>query len=172
MADNMPHTDAPRPLPSTHPTRGPAIVGVGASAGGLDACIKLLAAVPPDSAFALVIVQHLDPTHYSLLVELLAKHTDMPVLQATDGMAIEPAHVYVIPPGMYLSVVGRALHLSKPGPPRGARLPFDFLLVSMAEAYGSEHRAIRDRAGRLDRRGRDPAAGRPGSRADARGGRI
>jgi len=142
MADNMPHTDAPRPLPSTHPTRGPAIVGVGASAGGLDACIKLLAAVPPDSAFALVIVQHLDPTHYSLLVELLAKHTDMPVLQATDGMAIEPAHVYVIPPGMYLSVVGRALHLSKPGPPRGARLPFDFLLVSMAEAYGSEAACI------------------------------
>jgi two-component system CheB/CheR fusion protein len=111
------------------------VVGIGASAGGLDACRKLVAALPPANGMAFVLVQHLDPTHESMMVELLAGHTSMVVRQATDGMPIERDHLYVIPPGAYLSVGNGALHLSAPQAPHGARLPFDFLLNSLAAAY-------------------------------------
>ena len=86
---------------------------------------------------AFIIVQHLAPSHESMMVDLLAGHTAMPVLQATDGMPIERDHVYVIPPGVYLSVDGKgALRISKPQARHGARLPFDFLLNSLAREYG------------------------------------
>jgi len=113
-----------------------AVVGIGASAGGLDACRKLLAAMPDSGAMAFILVQHLDPTHESMMVDLLAGHTTLTVREAADGMPIEPAHLYVIPPGSYLSVAGGRLHLSVPEARHGARLPFDFLLRSMAEEYG------------------------------------
>jgi two-component system CheB/CheR fusion protein len=120
------------------PTAGAAmrVVAIGASSGGLEACTKLLDALPAPTMMAFVLVQHLDPTHPSLLVELLAEHTAMTVLQAEDGMTILPEHLYVIPPGAYLSVSGGALRLSAPRAPRGARLPFDFLLQSLAAEYG------------------------------------
>ncbi len=121
------------------PTRGPgdfAVVGIGASAGGLDACRKFVEALPVDSGMAFILVQHLDPTHESMMVDLLAGHTAMTVRQATDGMPIEPEHLYVIPPGTYLSVGSGALHLSPPQARHGARLPFDFLLRSLAEEFG------------------------------------
>ena len=86
---------------------------------------------------AFILVQHLDPTHESMLVDLLAGHTSMTVRQATDGMPLEREHLYVIPPGSYLSVAGGALHLSQPRARHGARLPFDFLLHSLAEACGA-----------------------------------
>jgi len=124
----------PRAPPATGAEMG--VVAIGASSGGLEACIKLLDALPAPTAMAFVLVQHLDPTHPSLLVELLAKHTAMAVLQAEDGMTILPEHLYVIPPGVYLSVKDGALRLSKPKAPRGARLPFDFLLASLAAEYG------------------------------------
>jgi len=111
------------------------VVGVGASAGGLDACRHLLRALPADSGMAFILVQHLDPTHESMMVGLLASHTAMKVCQATNGMRLEPNHLYVIPPGTYLAVENGALHLSQPPVRHGARLPFDFLLRSMAEAY-------------------------------------
>ena len=114
------------------------IVAIGASAGGLDACRKLLDALPADNGMAFIIVQHLDPSHDSMMVDLLAGHTSMPVLLATDGMAIERERVYVIPPGVYLSVDDKgALRLSKPQARHGARLPFDFLLNSLAREYGA-----------------------------------
>jgi len=113
------------------------IVAIGASAGGLDACKKLLDALPADNGMAFIIVQHLDPSHDSMMVSLLAGHTAMPVLQATDGMAIERERVYVIPPGVYLSTDKGALRLSRPQAPHGARLPFDFLLNSLANEYGA-----------------------------------
>src|ERR1700683_3595834 len=72
-----------------------------------------------------------------MMVDLLAGHTSMTVRQAADGMPIEPEHLYVIPPGTYLSVGDGALHLSQPQARHGARLPFDFLLHSLAEAYGA-----------------------------------
>ena len=114
------------------------IVAIGASAGGLDACRKLLDALPAVNGMAFIIVQHLDPSHDSMMVDLLAGHTSMPVLLATDGMKIERERVYVIPPGVYLSVDDKgALRISKPEARHGARLPFDFLLNSLAREYGA-----------------------------------
>lgn len=112
------------------------IVGIGASAGGLEACTKLLGALPPDNGMAFILVQHLDPTHESMMAELLAYRTSMTVVQATNGMQLERRHLYIIPPGSYLSVSNGALHLSEPGARHGARLPFDFLLRSLAGEYG------------------------------------
>ena len=97
---------------------------------------KLLDALPADAGMAFILVQHLDPTHDSMLVELLAGHTSMKVCQATDGMPIERDHLYVIPPGAYLAVKAGALRLSQPQERHGARLPFDFLLHSLAEEFG------------------------------------
>src|SRR5271166_2747584 len=114
------------------------IVAIGASAGGLDACRKLLDALRAVNGMAFIIVQHLDPSHDSMMVDLLAGHTLMPVLLATDGMRIERERVYVIPPGVYLSADEKgALRLSKPQARHGARLPFDFLLNSLAREYGA-----------------------------------
>jgi two-component system CheB/CheR fusion protein len=119
--------------------RGPndfPVVGIGASAGSLDACQKLVDALPAASGMAFILVQHLDPTHQSMMVDLLANHTAMRVQQAVDGMPIERDSIYVIPPGTYLSVGTGALHLSRPKDRHGARLPFDFLLHSLAKEYG------------------------------------
>jgi two-component system, chemotaxis family, CheB/CheR fusion protein len=113
------------------------IVGIGASAGGLEACRRLIEALPAGNGMAFILVQHLDPTHESMMVDLLAGHTSMTVLQATNGMPIERDHLYVIPPGTYLSVAGGALRLSHPQVRHGARLPFDFLLHSLAEEQGA-----------------------------------
>jgi two-component system CheB/CheR fusion protein len=146
MTDDVPRQAAPS---RSHARRGavaasgpPAasddflVVGIGASAGGLEACRKLLAVLPAGSGMAFILVQHLDPTHESMMVDLLAGHTALTVRQATDGMKLEPEHFYVIPPGVYLSVARGALHLTQPRERQGARLPFDFLLHSLAEQYG------------------------------------
>ena len=92
---------------------------------------------------AFIVVQHLDPNHESLLADLLAAQTSMRVVQAVDGATIERENVYVIPPGVYLSVDGKgALRLSNPTERHGARLPFDFLLNSLAETFGSRVIAV------------------------------
>jgi two-component system CheB/CheR fusion protein len=113
------------------------VVAIGASAGGLDTFRTLLDAVPAASGMAFILVQHLDPTHDSMLVELLAGHTSLTVLEAVDGMPIEPERLYIIPPGAYLSVGGGVLHVSRPQVRHGARMPFDYLLKSMAESCGA-----------------------------------
>ena len=113
------------------------IVAVGASAGGLEAITKLIDALPGSPGMAFILIQHLDPTHKSLMAQLLAKHTSMPVIEATDGTAIEIDHVYTIASGTYLSVSGDVLKVSAPEAPRGSRKPFDFLLKSLAR--GTEH---------------------------------
>ncbi|MDZ5454565.1 chemotaxis protein CheB [Labrys sedimenti] len=125
------------------PRRGPSsgdndflVVGIGASAGGLDAAAGLMKALPAKNGMAFILIQHLDPTHHSMMADLLASHTSMVVGQAEDGMRLEPDHLYVIPPGTYLSVANAALRLSEPQARHGARLPFDFLLHSLAEEYG------------------------------------
>src|SRR5580704_14825340 len=122
------------------PPRDPAevpVVAIGASAGGLEACRKLVDALPAGNGMAFILVQHLDPTHESMMVDLLTGHTSMQVRQAADGMPLERDHLYVIPPGTYLSVVNGSLHLSQPQARHGARLPFDFLLHSVAEECGA-----------------------------------
>jgi two-component system, chemotaxis family, CheB/CheR fusion protein len=109
------------------------IVAIGASAGGLDACTRLISALPARTGMAFILIQHLDPHHESMMADLLAGHTSMTVKQASDGDIIAPEHLYIIPPGSYLSVAGGKLRLSSPVARHGTRLPFDFLLHSLAE---------------------------------------
>ena len=90
------------------------IVGVGASAGGLVALEQLLSHLPLRSGLAFVIVQHRDPHREGMLVELLQRHTSMPVLETRDQVQVEPDHVYVIPPGRDLGVLQGVLHLLQP----------------------------------------------------------
>jgi PAS domain S-box-containing protein len=112
------------------------IVGIGCSAGGLDALEKLLSHVPAGSGMAYVIVQHLDPIHVSVLPELLQRCTAMPVVEAADGLTVKPDCVYIIPPNKDLSLLRGELHLFTPVAPRGLRLPIDFFLRTLAEDQG------------------------------------
>jgi len=112
------------------------VVGLGASAGGLEAFSKFFDALAPDIGMAFILIQHLDPTHQSMMVDLLASHTPMTVQQAEDGMPLEREHIYIIPPGSYLSIRGGGLRLSRPRERHGARMPFDFFLRSLAEEVG------------------------------------
>jgi two-component system CheB/CheR fusion protein len=109
------------------------IVGLGASAGGLEALEQFFTHVPKCSGMGFVVVQHLDPTRKGILAELLQRFTDMAVLQVKDGMKVEPDHVYIIPPNKDLSILRGVMHLIEPGEPRGLRLPIDFFLRSLAD---------------------------------------
>jgi two-component system CheB/CheR fusion protein len=119
-------------------TEGIPVVGIGASAGGLDAFQDVLANLPADIGFAFVLVQHLDPKHPSLLSEILGRSTEMPVVEAEDGMAVEANHVYVIPPNTALTTVNRKLKLTpRESSAVGPHLPIDHFLRSLAREYGS-----------------------------------
>src|ERR1700675_3370675 len=98
------------------------IVGIGASAGGLDAFKKFFGALPADSGLAFVLIQHLDPTRESLTAELVGTYTRIRVVQVEEAMRAEANRVYVIPPNAYLSIRGRTLHLSPPTAPRSLRM--------------------------------------------------
>ena len=108
------------------------IVGVGASAGGLEALEQFLGRVPAESGMAFVIVQHLDPTHKGIMPELLQRATSMKVVQVKDRTKVRPDCVYVIPPNKDMSILHGVLHLLDPAAPRGLRLPIDFFLRSLA----------------------------------------
>lgn len=111
-------------------------MGIGASAGGLEALEQFFSGVPLESGLAFVIVQHLDPTRKGMLVELLQHATPMPVAQIEDRMTVKPDHVYVIPPDHDLSVLHGRLHPLEPSAPRGLRLPIDSFLRSLADDQG------------------------------------
>ena len=114
------------------------IVGVGASAGGLDAFTQLLKHLPADSGMAFVLIQHLDPTHASFLRDALAKATPMTVSEATDGTAVEPNHVYVIPPDADIAINrGRLTLASRALEGRRSHLSVDGFLRSLAADRGS-----------------------------------
>jgi two-component system CheB/CheR fusion protein len=117
----------------SHASRSFPIVGIGASAGGLEALEQFLGHVPKECGLGFVVVQHLDPIHKGILVELLQRKTTMQVIQIKDRMKIEPDHVYVIPPNKDLSILHGVLHLLEPAAPRGLRLPIDFFFRSLAE---------------------------------------
>jgi chemotaxis methyl-accepting protein methylase/PAS domain-containing protein len=108
------------------------IVGIGASAGGLEALEQFLGRVPAGSGMAFVIVQHLDPTHKGIMPELLQRGTGMKVIQVKDRTPVRPDCVYVIPPNKDMSILHGVLHLLDPAAPRGLRLPIDFFLRSLA----------------------------------------
>jgi two-component system CheB/CheR fusion protein len=110
-----------------------AVVGIGASAGGLDPICEFLASVPPASACAYVVVQHLDPLHKGMLPELLQRVTRMKVCEVEDGMAVEADRVYVIPPNRDLGFDGERFAVLPPVGERGHRLPIDNFFTALAE---------------------------------------
>ena len=109
------------------------VVGIGASAGGLDALKDFFAAMPADSGMAFVVIQHLDPAHVSYMAELLAKHTTMAVAPAEDGMEVRANSVYTIPPNTSLFIKEGKLHLVEPIKRDGIRMPIDFFFRSLAQ---------------------------------------
>jgi two-component system CheB/CheR fusion protein len=109
------------------------VVGVGASAGGLEALKRLLARLPADTGMAFVLVTHLDPSHESILPELLARSTQLPVSEVEDGTPVAPDHVYVMPRNTSMSIEGGALRLRPRKEGREQRRPIDSFLQSLAE---------------------------------------
>lgn len=109
------------------------IVGLGASAGGLEAFEQFFRNMPNDSGMALVLVSHLDPSHASILTEIVQRTTSMPVVEAYDQLQVEPNCVYVIPPNRDMTIFHGALQLSMPVMPHGQRMPIDAFLRSLAE---------------------------------------
>ncbi len=113
------------------------IVGLGASAGGLQVFTQFLKAIPANSGMAFVLVQHLDPDHKSLMVKLLESHTKMSVALASDGISVAPNHVYVIPPKATLLLEDGKLRVTAPQQRNGDRLPIDAFFRSLAEEKGN-----------------------------------
>lgn len=109
------------------------IVGIGASAGGLEALEHLLEKIPINCGTAFVVIQHLDPTQKGMLPELLQRITKMKVVQAEDSMVVQPSCVYVIPPNKSMSILRGVLYLFTPIEVRGMRLPIDFFFRSLAD---------------------------------------
>jgi len=111
------------------------VVGIGASAGGLEAFTQLIKAIPPDSGMAYILVQHLDPNHDSILTELLQKTTTIPVKEITDNVHVEPDHIYVIPSNKILTANDGILNLSpRPSKTQHGR-PIDIFFESLAEVH-------------------------------------
>jgi chemotaxis methyl-accepting protein methylase/PAS domain-containing protein len=109
------------------------VVGIGASAGGLEALGQFFAHMSPDCGLAFVVVSHLDPTHKGMMPELLQRFTKMKVYQVEDGLKVAPNCVYVIPPNKDLSILHGTLQLLEPTASRGLRLPIDFFFKHLAD---------------------------------------
>lgn len=109
------------------------VVGIGASAGGLEAFTQLLKSLPNDIGMAFVLIQHLDPAHESVLPEILSRASAMPVSKVEDGMPVEPDHVYVIPPNTTMGISGGALNLMTRTKAPAMHMPVDHFLRSLAE---------------------------------------
>lgn len=112
------------------------MVGMGASAGGLEAFEQFFNALPADTGMAFILVPHLDPSHASLLTEILQRSTVIPVHEATDQMAVEPNHVYIVPPNRDMAIFHGNLQLSLPDVPHGQRMPINAFLRSLAGDQG------------------------------------
>jgi two-component system CheB/CheR fusion protein len=117
-----------RPQPSAFP-----VVGIGASAGGLEAVRELFADLPPDTGMAFVFIQHLDPTHASSLPEILSRITQIPVVETSHDLRLKPDHIFVIPPNKDIQLSKETLHLSPRKRIGGLHLPIDTFLHSLAE---------------------------------------
>jgi two-component system CheB/CheR fusion protein len=112
------------------------IVGMGASAGGLEAFEQFFHHVLPGCGMAFVLVSHLDPSHASILTEILQRSSSLPVHEVADQMKVEPNHVYVIPPNREMAIFQGVLQLSVPEQPRGQRMAIDAFFSSLAEDQG------------------------------------
>src|SRR6266487_2262267 len=141
-------TEAPiHPGRTTSEVRGTArvplrTVGIGASAGGLEALERFFDNVPKDTGLAFVIIQHLSPDFKSLMDELLARHTHLPIKLVEDGMWVEPDHVYLIPPKKEMIISGGRLLLSERDPQQELSLPIDVFFRSLAQDCGRRAVAI------------------------------
>jgi len=124
------------------PDHPPTIVGIGASAGGLEAIESFFSAMPVDSGMAFVVIQHLSPDYKSMMVELLSRKTQIPVLRAEDGMKVEPDHIYLIPPKKNLTIFHRKLLLKDQEHRETPNLPVDIFLRSLAEDQGDKAVAV------------------------------
>jgi two-component system CheB/CheR fusion protein len=111
------------------------VIGVGASAGGLEAFRRLLKAVPEDSGMAYIFVQHLDPTHESILAELLQKVTNIPVQEISDNVHVEPNNIYIIPANKLLTATDGVLQLSARPPKNYKNMPIDLFFSSLAAVH-------------------------------------
>ncbi|MHB8881633.1 MAG: chemotaxis protein CheB [Thermodesulfovibrionales bacterium] len=118
------------------------VVGIGASAGGLEAFTQLFENLPADTGMAFVLVQHLAASHESMLTELLSKATSMPVKEVRDGMEVELNNVYVIPPNTEMAILHGVLHLLPREDRRGLHMPVDSFLQSLAEDLGGDAIAV------------------------------
>src|SRR5262245_569779 len=136
LADDVP------PAHKTSPAEPSRIVGIGASAGGLESLEQLFAEMPPDTGMAFVVVQHLSPDFRSLMDELIARHSEMPVLLAEDGVLVEPNHVYLMPPRKEMIIRERRLVLTDKDPTQGLSLPIDQFFRSLAQDQGPQAVAI------------------------------
>jgi len=128
----------PRQRKPARPGDTPAVpvVAVGASAGGLEPISQFLAAMPVDAGLAIIVIQHLDPTSKSMLPQLLARRSTLNVSLAKDGIAPQPNEVYVIPPAVFLSIASGRLRFSPAQTDKGARMPIDVFLNSLAADRG------------------------------------
>ena len=113
------------------------VVGVGASAGGLDTFKRLLKAIPDNSGMAYILVQHLDPSHESILADLLQRVTKIPVLEITDNIKVAPDHIYIIPSNKLLTATDGILKLSVRPPKNQRSMPIDLFFSSLAEVHQS-----------------------------------
>lgn len=118
------------------------VVGVGASAGGIQALQDFFQNTPTDGGMAYVVILHLSPEHESHLAELLGRVTSMPVQQVTESVKLERNQVYVIPPAKHLSMEDGTLHLTTPDPTRGRRVAIDMFFRTLASAHGPESVAV------------------------------
>jgi two-component system CheB/CheR fusion protein len=112
------------------------VVGVGASAGGLEAFSTLLSNLPDTTGMAFIFLQHLDPSHTSALQEILSRTTNIPVIEVTDGMLVERRHVYILPPNHDMVMREGKLRLSPRTLSHGQHRPIDHFFVSLAEDCG------------------------------------
>ncbi|MCW8141691.1 MAG: chemotaxis protein CheB, partial [Planctomycetota bacterium] len=118
------------------------MVGIGASAGGLEALQRFFERVPADGGMAYVVVQHLSPDFKSMMEELLARHTALTIRRVTDGMQVEPEVIYLLPPNAEMIIAGGQLHLTERDPDQGLSLPIDRFLRSLAQDVGERAVAI------------------------------
>ena len=113
------------------------IVGIGASAGGIEALSSLLRELPAEPGMALVVIQHLSADSPSMLSRILSRVANMPVTEATEGLQVQPDHIYVIPPNMKMTLAGEQLQLTPREPEQQKFMSIDFFFESLAENVGS-----------------------------------
>lgn len=123
-------------LSAKRPVSMPLVIGIGASAGGLEAFRGFFAHMPADTGMAFVLIQHLSPHHPSILVELIGRQTAMKVAEGSDGLTVASNCVYVIPPNATLTIKDRVLRVSTPAPPRELRRPIDAFFSALAHDQG------------------------------------